>query len=151
MMSKLVAGGLLALLVSACGDAAIGAPTPQENGDPSAQSAQSAQAADEDGSFENVKLRAHRTPPRLRRFDANHDGVLQASEVPARLQAWFTEVDANHDKVVTADEIRAYNRAHPHAHHGQHQHHQHAAGQTQQQPGDQVQAPPEHVVNETTL
>jgi hypothetical protein len=135
MISKLVAGGLLALLVSACGDAAIGAPTPQENGD---LSAQSAQAADEDGSFENVKLRAHRTPPRLRRFDANHDGVLQQSELPARLQAWFTEVDANHDKVVTADEIRAYNRAHPHPHHGQH--HQHAAGQT-----------PEHVVNETTL
>lgn len=109
MVSKLLVGGLLALLVSACSDAAMKI-SPQENADIEA-----------DGTFEMAKLRAHRTPRRIERFDANKDGVLQASEVPARLRAWFTAVDGNHDNVVTADEIRAYNKAHPHAHHQHHQ------------------------------
>ncbi len=61
-----------------------------------------------------------RVPHRIQKFDVNHDGVLQASEVPQRLQTWFAAVDANKDGVVTADEIRAYNRAHPHPHHGHH-------------------------------
>lgn len=111
MVSKLLVGGLLALLVSACGDAATS--VPQVNRD-------TVQSDDADGTFEMAKLRAHRTPRRIERFDANHDGVLEKSEVPQRLQAWFTAVDANKDGVVNADEIRAYNKAHPHPHHQHH-------------------------------
>jgi hypothetical protein len=81
--------------------------------------ASSAQVDDESGDFEVAHLRANRTPRRIEKFDANKDGMLQASEVPARLHDWFVKVDANKDNVVTADEIRAYNRAHPH----QHRHH----------------------------
>ena len=65
--------------------------------------------------------RGHHVPQRIQRFDANHDGVLEANEVPPRLKTWFGEVDANHDGLVTAHEIREYNRTHhPHGqHHGQ--------------------------------
>ncbi len=118
MVSKLLFGGLLALFVAACSDGAM-----------TGSSTASVQSDEGDGTFEMAKLRAHRTPRRIERFDANHDGVLQKSEVPARLQAWFTAVDANKDDVVTADEIRAYNKAHPHPHH-QHHPQQHASETT---------------------
>lgn len=68
------------------------------------------------GGVANAQTQA-RVPHRIEKFDANHDGVLQASEVPQRLQAWFAQVDTNRDGVVTADEIRAFHRAHPHPHH----------------------------------
>ena len=114
MLSKL----LFAVLLTACSDAAIskGAPAPTA----SDTTASSAQADEESGDFEVAQLRAHRTPRRIEKFDTNKDGMLQASEVPARLHDWFVKVDANKDNVVTADEIRAFNRAnpHPHRHHG---------------------------------
>ena len=115
MFSKLLAGGLLALMATACSDAA----TTRVGG--SGEEISTTQADEADGTFEFAQSRAHRTPRRIERFDANKDGVLQASEVPARLRAWFTAVDGNHDNVVTADEIRAYNKAHPHPHHQHHQ------------------------------
>jgi hypothetical protein len=137
MFSKLLAGGLLALMATACSDAAttrVGA-----NG----EEISTTQADEADGTFEFAQSRAHRTPRRIERFDANKDGVLQASEVPARLHDWFVAVDANKDNVVTADEIRAYNKAHPHPH-GQHHNGQHQHQQGQQQPA------PQHT-SETTL
>ncbi|HEY1957765.1 MAG TPA: hypothetical protein VGH28_19225 [Polyangiaceae bacterium] len=93
MFTKLLAGGLLALMVSGFSTAALA---------------------------QNRQPHVRRVPHRIQRFDANHDGVLQANEVPARLQTWFAACDTNRDGVVTAGEIRAYNRAHPHPrhHHG---------------------------------
>jgi len=88
-LTKWLAGGLLALMVSGVSTAAL-AQTRQPH--------------------------ARRVPKRIQRFDVNHDGVLQRSEVPARLQRWFAAVDANQDGVVTAHEIRVYNRAHRHPH-----------------------------------
>ena len=111
MLSKLI----FAVLLTACSDAAISKATPTPTPADSASAA--AQADDESGDFETARLRAHRTPRRIEKFDTNKDGMLQASEVPARLHDWFVKVDANKDDVVTADEIRAYNRAHPHPHH----------------------------------
>ena len=108
MLSKLI----FAVLLTACSDAAISKATPAPTQDDTA----SVQADEESGDFEVARLRAHRTPRRIEKFDANKDGVLQASEVPARLHDWFVKVDANKDNVVTADEIRAWNRAHPHPH-----------------------------------
>jgi len=129
MISKIVTGALFALLVSACSDPGVKV-SPQDN----AAGAQSAEADEADGTFEQANLRAHRTPRRIERFDANKDGMLQKSEIPPRLEAWFTAVDANKDNVVTVDEIRAYNKAHPHPHHQHGQHHQ-----QQQQQGAQPQ------------
>ena len=130
MLSKL----LFAVLLTACSDAAISKGTPTATSDTT--TASSAQADEESGDFEVAQLRAHRTPRRIEKFDTNKDGMLQASEVPARLHDWFVKVDANKDNVVTADEIRAFNRAnpHPHRHHGNRDGgaapHQHAAGTT---------------------
>jgi len=139
MLSKL----LFAVLLTACSDAAISKTNPAATKDDT--TASSAQADEESGDFEVAQLRAHRTPRRIEKFDANKDGMLQANEVPARLREWFTKVDANKDNVVTADEIRAWNRAHPHQHH----HHQHQQGGGQQG-GQQQQQAPQHV-SETTL
>jgi hypothetical protein len=107
MLSKL----LFAVLLTACSDAAVSKATPAPTTDNA-----SAQADEESGDYEVAQLRAHRTPRRIEKFDANKDGVLQASEVPTRLREWFVKVDANKDNIVTADEIRAWNRAHPHPH-----------------------------------
>jgi Ca2+-binding EF-hand superfamily protein len=41
----------------------------------------------------------------LMAFDANHDGKLQKSEVPERMQGIFERGDTNHDGVLTKDEI----------------------------------------------
>ena len=41
----------------------------------------------------------------LMAFDANHDGKLEKSEVPERMQGIFERGDANHDGVLTKDEI----------------------------------------------
>lgn len=135
MLSKLI----FAVLLTACSDAAISKATPAPTKDDTASV--TAEADDESADFEVARLRAHRTPRRIEKFDANKDGVLQASEVPARLHDWFVKVDANKDNVVTADEIRAWNRAHPHQHH---QHHQHGQG------GQGGQQAPQHLT-ETTL
>ena len=43
----------------------------------------------------------------LMAFDKNGDGVLEASEVPARMQNLFKRGDTNHDGKLTSDEIRA--------------------------------------------
>ncbi len=90
MFSKWLAGGLLALAVSGVSSAAL------------AQDAQPQHV---------------RVPRRIQRFDANHDGRLQANEVPPRLREWFVACDTNRDNVVTIGEVRAYNRAHPRHHH----------------------------------
>lgn len=90
MFTKLLAGGLLALTVLGFSSAALA---------------------------QDRQPHVRRVPHRIQRFDANHDGVLQASEVPQRLRQWFVACDTNRDGVVTAGEIRAYNRAyrhHPH-------------------------------------
>src|SRR6185503_5128710 len=119
---------------TACSDAVLGSATPAPT--KTDTTASSAQADEESGDFEVAQLRAHRTPRRIEKFDTNKDGMLQASEVPARLHDWFVKVDANKDNVVTADEIRAFNRAnpHPHRHHGNRDGgaapHPHAAGTT---------------------
>ncbi len=141
MISKL----LFAVLLAGCSDAALSNANPTPTKDDTA----SVQSNEESGDYENAQYRAQRTPPRITKFDVNHDGVLQASEVPPRLRQWFANVDANHDNIVTADEIRTWNRAHPHQHHGQHG--QHGGGQQGggQQGGGQQQAP-QHV-SDTTL
>ncbi len=41
----------------------------------------------------------------LMAFDANHNGKLEKSEVPERMQGMFERGDANHDDVLTRDEI----------------------------------------------
>lgn len=136
MLWKLYAGGLLAFVVAGCSDGATRI-SPQENA-----SIESAAYTNADGSFETAKLhqgaaaqrRAHRTPPRIVKFDANHDGMLQASEVPPRLHDWFVAVDSNKDNVVTVEEIRAYNRAHPHPHRHGHHGQKHADEQEPDQP-----------------
>lgn len=92
-ISKFVTSALLALTVSGFSTAALAQQQPQPH--------------------------VRHVPKRLVRFDANHDGVLQASEVPPRLRAWFAAVDANKDGIVTAREIRKYNRAHRHPHHAE--------------------------------
>ena len=43
----------------------------------------------------------------LMAFDKNGDGVLEASELPARMQNLFKRGDTNHDGKLTPDEIRA--------------------------------------------
>jgi hypothetical protein len=111
MLSKLI----FAVLLTACSDAALSNATPAPTKTDTTSSA-SAQVDEESGDYELAHLRANRTPRRIEKFDTNKDGMLQASEVPARLHDWFVKVDANKDNVVTADEIRAYNRAHPHPH-----------------------------------
>jgi hypothetical protein len=145
MISKL----LFAILLVGCSDAALSNATPTPT--PSKDDTASVQSDEESGDYENAQYRAQRTPPRITKFDANHDGVLQASEVPPRLRQWFANVDANHDNIVTADEIRAWNRAHPHPHHGHGQHGggQQGGGGQQQQPQPQPQQP-QHV-SDTTL
>jgi hypothetical protein len=140
MISKLLFAVLFPVTI-ACSDAGVSKANPAPTQDDTA----SAQADEESGDYENAQYRAHRTPPRITKFDANHDGVLQATEVPPRLRTWFANVDANKDNVVTADEIRAWNRAHPH-HHGHH-HGQGGGGQGGggQQGGGQQQEAPQHV------
>jgi hypothetical protein len=112
MLSKL----LFAVLLTACSDAAISKTDPAPTKDDTASSVAASADDDESSDYESAQYRAHRTPRRIEKFDTNKDGMLQASEVPARLHDWFVKVDANKDNVVTADEIRAYNRAHPHPH-----------------------------------
>jgi hypothetical protein len=104
-------------------------PAVQQTQTPTPTELAAAQQPDEDEGFIEAKVRQHqrRVPPRIRKFDANHDGVLERTEVPARLQAWFAEVDANHDGIVTAHEIRAYNRAHGHGTNAPAPHDQHIA------------------------
>ncbi|HVW11673.1 MAG TPA: hypothetical protein VHC90_23985 [Bryobacteraceae bacterium] len=41
----------------------------------------------------------------LMAFDANHDGKLEKSEVPERMQGMFDRGDTNHDGILTRDEI----------------------------------------------
>jgi len=41
----------------------------------------------------------------LMAFDANHNGQLEKSEVPERMQGIFERGDANHDNILTRDEI----------------------------------------------
>jgi Ca2+-binding EF-hand superfamily protein len=41
----------------------------------------------------------------LMAFDANHNGKLEKSEVPERMQGMFERGDANHDDVLTREEI----------------------------------------------
>jgi len=41
------------------------------------------------------------------RFDANHDGFLDATEINAVLARRFARTDANHDGVLTSDERHA--------------------------------------------
>ncbi len=121
MFSKSIVGLFFALVLGGC----AGTHT-----QPAAQQ-QAALTESPQGSYVEAKLPVHgrRVPPRIQRFDANHDGVLQASEVPPRLREWFAKVDANKDGIVTAQEIRAWNRQH--RHHGprpQPQTEQHAQG-----------------------
>lgn len=43
----------------------------------------------------------------IARFDANHDGALQLTELPPRMQQRLGAADANHDGALSADEISA--------------------------------------------
>ena len=148
MISKLLFAVLLPVSIAACSDAAQLSVTPSATKDDTAST--TAQADEESGDFELAQYRAQRTPPRITKFDANKDGMLQLSEVPPRLREWFAKVDANKDNVVTADEIRAFNRAHPH--HGHHGHHgQGGQGGGQQGGGQQQPQPQPQHASETNL
>lgn len=48
----------------------------------------------------------------IQRFDANGDGALQVSELPAPMQARMASADANHDGVVAESELAAAIAAH---------------------------------------
>lgn len=43
----------------------------------------------------------------IERFDANHNGTLEASELPERMQQHIADFDASGDSVVTKDELAA--------------------------------------------
>lgn len=48
------------------------------------------------------------TPDKLiARFDADHDGKLEASEQPPRMRAHLGDIDTNHDGAVSQDELAA--------------------------------------------
>jgi len=109
MVSKSLVG-LFALILGGCaGSHPVPPPAPER-----------AVATEEHTEFVEARApgrgHAHHIPPRIQRFDSNHDGVLEANEVPPRLRTWFANVDANHDGVVTAQEVRAWNRQHRHEH-----------------------------------
>ncbi len=140
MFTKCSIFATLFALTAACSAAA---PSPQPDEKQQAQIQKVEQAApekttaiadgaepDEDSDF--IMARHGHGQNRIQRFDTNHDGMLQASEVPERLRTWFTAADANHDNVVTIDELRAYRRAHRGQHQGQGQAHPHAQGQQAQ-------------------
>lgn len=48
----------------------------------------------------------------IQRLDANGDGTLQVTELPAPMRARMTTADANHDGVIAADELTAAIAAH---------------------------------------
>ena len=97
--------GLLALVLGGCAGT---------HAQPAKQ--QAAVSERQQGAYVEAKLPVHarRVPQRIQRFDANHDGVLEANEMPPRLREWFAMVDANKDGIVTAQEIRTGNRQHRH-------------------------------------
>ena len=45
-------------------------------------------------------------------LDKNHDGFLDKSEVPERMQKHFDETDTNKDGKVTLEEVKAFFAAH---------------------------------------
>lgn len=47
----------------------------------------------------------------LARLDANHDGALQVSELPERMQSRLQGADANNDGVLTREEMQAFGQA----------------------------------------
>jgi hypothetical protein len=102
--------GVLVLMLTACSGHHSTPPTEDDTQEVSAAQ------RDDDGEGDYVearmRTRARHVPKRIERFDSNHDGVLEASEVPPRLRGWFNNVDTNHDNIVTAQEIRAWNRQH---------------------------------------
>ncbi len=44
----------------------------------------------------------------LERFDANHDGVVQTSELPAPVQQRLGGADADHDGTITPEELHSF-------------------------------------------
>ena len=52
----------------------------------------------------------------MQRFDANKDGKLQVTELPARMQQRLAGADANKDGVLAVDEIKAFREAKMKAH-----------------------------------
>jgi Ca2+-binding EF-hand superfamily protein len=44
----------------------------------------------------------------LEHFDANHDGLLQTSELPPSLQGRLGAADANHDGLITPQELHTF-------------------------------------------
>ena len=83
----------LALALSAFGaTAAAEVPAPNTNGAPGA-------------------CNGHDPAALLQRFDANRDGVLQLTELPARMQARLGGADANHDGALSTAEITAFKQA----------------------------------------
>ena len=44
----------------------------------------------------------------LEHFDANHDGLLQTSELPVSLQGRLGMADANHDGLITPQELHTF-------------------------------------------
>lgn len=52
-------------------------------------------------------------PERLRAFDSNGDGLLQAGELPERLRAFLTRADADGDGILSPAELRARRRPAP--------------------------------------
>ena len=43
----------------------------------------------------------------IQRFDANHDGALQLTELPAPMQTRMSDADADHNGVITEAELTA--------------------------------------------
>ncbi len=90
--TKVLVGGLFALLLAACSGADAG---------------QSQQASLGTASNQ-VQESAHHDPARfLQHFDKNGDGKVQVSELPAKMQERLGKADTNGDGVISPEEMQA--------------------------------------------
>jgi hypothetical protein len=109
MSMKLVGSGL-ALLLAACsgsGGDTVGQTAQPELANQAATGV-STPAADGPRGHMGHAGPGHMDPAKLiARFDANHDGQLQVSELPDHMQRFVGKADANADGVLSADELAA--------------------------------------------
>ena len=105
MSSKLVWSTLSVMLLAACsgsGGDTVGQTAQPELATQSATGVEAPLAAD------GHRQRGHMDPAKLiARFDANHDGQLQVSELPEHKRQFLAKADANGDGVITAEELTA--------------------------------------------
>src|SRR5882672_1037579 len=96
--------GLATLALSACSGAG-GDPSPADvpEGTASAPLQAAPQGTDHHAGRDPAKMIEH--------FDANHDGKLQVSELPERMQKFLGKADADKDGVLTVAELTAAREA----------------------------------------